>query len=164
MYSIHIKTEPPLQPHLVSHLFHLAAMGASAAVAGPKQRQWYRNRFMDFVYNARSAEIVAKGLPCIVHCNTSGGFVRLDCTPQNGWTHLCNDAALERQQSSGKRYHISACYADILEPEAWARICARCALLAWAGLGSDADLWALYMNGCWGYKWHDTNYGLHISM
>jgi hypothetical protein len=31
-------------------------------------------------------------------------------------------------------------------------------------LGSDADLWELYVNGCWGYKWLDTNYGLHISM
>jgi hypothetical protein len=156
-------------------------MGAAAAVAGPKQRQWYRDRFPDHVYNARVSKIVAKGLPCVVHCNTSGGFVRLVRMPQNGWTHLCNDAALERRQSSGRRYHISACYADTLDPEAWFRTCSRwhgkfvhigishfsreaAALLAWAGLGSDADLWALYMNGCWGYKWHDTNYGLHISM
>ena len=156
-------------------------MGAAAAVAGPKQRQWYRDRFPDHVYDTLVSKIVEKGLPCVVHCNSSGGFVRLDCTPISGWIHLLKDSALERRYASGWCYHVSLCRADTLDSEAWARICARwhgkyvhigisrfssgaAALLAWAGLGSDADLWELYVNACWGYKWHDTNYGLHISM
>ena len=127
------------------------------------------------------AEIVAMGLPCVLHCETSGGFARLECTPQLGWIHLCNDAAWEREMSSRFRYHISVCRADTLDLDVWARICSRWhekfvhvgvsnfsggafALLKWEGLGSDADLWELYLSGCWGYKWHENGHGLHVSM
>jgi hypothetical protein len=38
------------------------------------------------------------------------------------------------------------------------------AVLSWAGLGADADAWALYEKGEFGHKWRDNRFGLHISM
>jgi hypothetical protein len=38
------------------------------------------------------------------------------------------------------------------------------AVLAWHGIGADADLWDLYLAGEFSYKWYKNNFGLHVSL
>ena len=128
----------------------------------------------------RAAAIVADGLPCQIACRSDGGFTRLDLIPLPGWTHLADDATVAEHLAMGSHYHISLSTWPSDEG-AWCRICERWdgivttirinritsnggAELAWTGLGSDPDLWTLYMEGSYKYKWHDNQYGLHISM
>ena len=79
-----------------------------------------------------------------------------------------------------RSYHVSLSRGTVDEA-AWQRLCERwdgaevvlaidyitvngVAVLSWAGLGADADAWALYEQGEFGHKWRDNRFGLHISM
>ena len=131
-------------------------------------------------FAGRAAAIIAGGLPCRISCARDGDFARLDLQPLPGWIHLANDEVVAEHLAMGSHYHISLSTWPV-DDEVWARICGRWhdvetvihvgrvtnnggAELAWSGLGSDPDLWMLYMEGSYSYKWHDNQYGLHISM
>ena len=135
------------------------------------------NRTVDF--KLRTALITAGGLPCRIRCRSDGGFTRLDLDPLPGWVHLADDATVAKHMVEGDHYHISLSTWPV-DAEAWSRIVHRWdgtevlikahyvtknggVVLAWEGIGADPDLWQLYMNGSYGYKW-DGGYGLHISM
>ena len=79
-----------------------------------------------------------------------------------------------------RSYHVSLSRGTVGEA-AWQRLCERwdgaevvlaidyitvngVAVLSWAGLGADADAWALYEQGEVGHKWRDNRFGLHMSM
>ena len=135
-------------------------------------------RPMDFA--ERVAVIMSNGLSCRVHCRCDGGFTRLDLHPLPGWVHLADDNTVAKHLAEEDPYHISSSTWPV-DAEVWARICGRWhgaeiiikmhyindnggAVLAWEGLGADPDLWQLYMTGSYSYKWHENQYGLHISM
>jgi hypothetical protein len=135
------------------------------------------NRTVDF--KLRSALIVAGGLPCRVHCR-SDGFTRLELEPLDGWVHLADDNTVAKHLAEEDHYHISLSTWPV-DVAVWSRIMARWdgvetvvhinrvtsnggAELAWTGLGSDQDVWQLYMDGSYSYKWFEHHYGLHISM
>jgi hypothetical protein len=97
-----------------------------------------------------------------------------------GWVHLADDATVAKHLAQDDHYHISLSTWPVDEG-VWGRICGRWdgvetvvhigrvtsnggAELAWTGLGSDPDLWMLYMEGSYSYKWHEHQYGLHVSM
>ena len=135
-------------------------------------------RPLDFA--ERVAAIMVGGLPCRVHCRCDGGFTRLDLDPLPGWVHLACDEVVAEHLAQGDHYHVSLSTWPVDEG-AWGRIMERWdgteliikmhyindnggAVLAWEGLGADPDLWQLYMTGSYSYKWHENQYGLHISM
>ena len=128
----------------------------------------------------RAAAIMAGGLPCLISCSRDGGFSRLDLQPRPGWVHLARDEVVAEHLAQGDHYHISLSTWPVDEG-AWGRIMDRWegvetilkvqhvtknggAVLAWEGLGADRDLWMLYMSGSFSWKWHDNQYGLHVSM
>ena len=128
----------------------------------------------------RVAAIMAGGLPCLISCSRDGGFSRLDLQPRPGWVHLASDDVVAKHMSEGDHYHVSLS-AWPVDEGTWNRIVARWhgvetvvrinrvtsnggAELAWMGLGSDPDVWQLYMDGSYSYKWFEHHYGLHISM
>ena len=131
-------------------------------------------------FEARAAAIVAGGLPCKMHCRRDGEFARIDLEPAPGSIHLARDEVIAEHIAMGSLYHISLSYTT-LDEEVWRRVVDRWdgvelviqihyvnanggAVLAWTGLGADPDVWALYTEGDFGYKWRDSHYGLHISM
>ena len=120
------------------------------------------------------------GLRCRVVCSQEGGFTRLDLIPLPGWIHLAHDEVVMEHLAMNSQYHISLSTWPV-DKVKWDHIMARWndkeliididyvtknggAVLAWAGLGADPDMWEIYMSGSYAYKWRDGQYGLHISM
>ena len=124
------------------------------------------------------ARAMVLGLPCRLRCRRDPYFARVDLEPLPGWVHL-SDAAT-RAAWGDWSYHVSLSR-NTVDEAAWQRLCERwdgvevvlaidyitingVAVLSWAGLGADADAWALYEQGEFGYKWRDSRFGLHVSM
>ena len=123
----------------------------------------------------REARILQSGLPCRLTLRRNGEWSCLDIEPLPGFLHLCADEVYVAHVERGEPYHMSLGYdieAALLEEleRCWGgrevvievkRFTANhVAVLAWRGLGADADAWAAFGQG-YPYKW---SFGFHISM
>ncbi len=113
----------------------------------------------------------------------AGSFARLELVPREGWVHLATDSELAVQMAAGWRYHISltriggGCGTDLLNGVAsrWAcrdhvlrvnRVTPNgVAVVALDdSLYGDAGVFEAYKAGSYRAKWHDSRFGLHVSM
>ena len=123
----------------------------------------------------REQHIKQRGLPCRLSLRRNGRWACLDVEPAEGFLHLVTDEVYAGYVARGEPYHVSLGYDvdEALLEELARRWGGRTttieverftpnhvAVLAWRGLGADADAWAAFGQG-YPYKW---SFGLHISM
>jgi hypothetical protein len=142
--------------------------------------EWVQTRPTKEDYDARVAHVVGHGLPAKLKIAWDNSFLRIELEPLPGWTWLATDAAVASELANGRRPHISlskwtadgATYDRIVERYHNRDIVVNVssvgsgatAVLAWEGIGADPDLWDLYINGEFGYKWTENSFGLHVSL
>ena len=126
----------------------------------------------------REARIREAGLPCRLTLRRNGEWSCFDIEPLQGFIHLCVDAVYAGFVAHNEPYHVSLGYnveealLETLERRCGGRIALlevrrftpnHVAVLAWRGLGADAEVWRAWEAG---YGWDPDRvaFGLHISM
>ena len=124
----------------------------------------------------REAHILQWGLTCrVASLRRDGNWSGLDLEPLPGFVHLVTDEVYAGYVERGEPYHVSLGW-DVSETllDALARRWVgrelvlevdhfspnHVAVLAWRGLGADAEAWAAFAEG---YPWK-VSFGLHVSM
>ena len=142
--------------------------------------EWVLSRPAAADYYAAVDRIMTVGLPAILQVKWTEGFARIDLIPLHGWTWLATPSSVVKETLKGWAPHVSISKYTVNEvvfqrlvdryhnTETAIRIarvtCGAVAVLAWEGLGGDLDLWTLYEDGEFGYRWRENGCGPHISM
>ena len=124
----------------------------------------------------REEAILKRGLPCVVaSLRRNGAWSCLELSPLTGFLHLVSEEIYAGYVARGETYHVSLGYdvderllealerrwvGQVVDLEIDRFTMNHVAVLAWRGLGADADAWAAFAEG---YP-QKLSFGLHISM
>jgi hypothetical protein len=142
--------------------------------------EWVASRPIPEVYYGLVQLIIDFGLPARMHVRRSRYFAAIYLEPLVGWTWLSTEAATMKELQRGWQPHISLSK-ETVDERKWDRIRSRydqvtelirveyvsqgaAAVLAWTGVGADIDVWDVFLEGEFAYKWTENNFGLHVSL
>ena len=126
----------------------------------------------------REQFIMQRGLPCRLSLRRNGRWACLDVEPAEGFLHLVTDEVYAGYVARGEPYHVSLGYDvdEALLEELARRWGGRTttieverftpnhvAVLAWRGLGADAEVWRAWETG-YAYDPDRVAFGLHVSI